>query len=172
MNNWKLVGTIIAAVLVVGFLMYKTKWNNKNITSEDNYSQDYLMYEQLEERKDQEQDHLLNQVVSQISANSENEIESCYRATENLREKILDKHLKASDLVKKKYLVPKGLNYDNKECDAPPKHILKLMDTETTQPHSKIENNPTFTNLPNFFGDNGLRPNTMPCPDSWKQRSD
>lgn len=163
MNSLKLVATVIVAVLVVAFLIYKTKWRTNNVTTDDVIGQESLDAGEGESYDD----HRLYGIADGIDANSENEIVSSYKATEGLRELLLNKHINASDLVKNEYLIPKGLDF-NKACERAKNvetgGLLKMMDTETSQPHGKINDKTTFTDMPNFFG---VQNNSIPGADSW-----
>jgi len=178
MNDWKLVATIIASVLVLGFILWRTKWKTSQSNLPTNES---VVHDKLVNRKHNgylpslgqqfDGDNNMNQakIIQKITEDSENEIISCLERTSDLRQKLLDKAIKASDLVKQSHLVPKGMDYSNPEAKAKPKHTLKLLDFETTLPTSKLGEQTNFTSLPNFFGNSDVHGEgeQMPTCEAW-----
>ena len=175
MDSLKLISILIFVSLIAGFLMYKTKWKDYNIDTQDYLPQHMASTNDL--ALDNQQNDYFDKISMDILSNTDNEIHSSYRDTENLRDMLLNNHLNASDLVKTSHLIPKDLNFTNlpgTSANLPTvnftksnkeQNILKIMDTNTTQSHSKISDKATFTNLPNFFGN--LRNNKANDTDNW-----
>ena len=161
---WKNVATILAVVLVVGFLLYRVNWDSdlKNTPTKEIIP--YTMLNSSITTKDIE---VAEKLADEISKKSDIEIKTSFVAIEDLRNQLLNNHIKASSLVKNSSLIPKNLvvtpkNDNHTEQNGGNKQhrqrILKIMDVATQMPHSKINEPTEFTGLPNFFAWGGGAP--------------
>lgn len=149
----KKVATILAVILVVGFLLYRINWDTgrKNAPTNEIVSPEILRTSFT--TRDLE---TIENVANEICEGSEIEIEHSFKVTEDLRNKLLNNHIKASSLVKYSSLIPKDLDYrkdDNgQQVGGNGGDVrLKMMEVDTQVPNSKINERTDFTDLPDFF---------------------
>lgn len=153
--------TVIILFAVIGFIIYKMSWKNNNIltagrsriidlqTPPMNINENQMMgYHQDEQT--------LNSIQEHISKQSELDVLQCYRDTSSLRMRLLNKQLRATDIIDSKHLLPKGIVIP-KEDDY--RYKQNTIDIERVAPEvSQIKqgsaniNYPTMiTNIPNYF---------------------
>ena len=152
--------TVIVLFAIVGFIVYKIGWKNNNILtagssnlvdlhSDKDYNHSYNYYNDNDNEG-------LNQIQDHISKQSDLDILQCYQNTSDLRMRLLNKQLRATDIIDSKHLLPKGI-YIPKEDDY--EYQQNNINIDRVNPDiSQIKqgsanvNYPTMiTNIPNYF---------------------
>jgi hypothetical protein len=142
---------IIGLVVALGFVLFQLKWKNNCMQSSGTLKPQYMT---IIERDEEQISHNAEKVSNDICAYTDKIINDSFIGVTDLRNQLLDKTIKASDVVKAEYLIPKGMKIPQHQHPAvgstkirgnvtSPKMIGKASDVK--------ESYKTITDLPNWF---------------------
>jgi hypothetical protein len=155
---------IILVMAIVGFIVYKIYWKNNNVpTGEESLDQF-----PAEEDDSPDYEQRLNSIQSEIERSCDLEIKKCYQETKGLRELLLNKRIKASDVIDERHLLPEGIKIPKENLR--PSNPVESDVSKTRQGACRVtEINRAITELPDYFGNSIARP-SVPTSDSWGKK--
>ena len=154
--------SIILFSAVVGFIIYRAYWKNNNIPTEGGALVSSIICQEAECPRYLER---VESIQSDIDKNSELQVLKCYQNTSDLREMLLDKKIKATDIIENKHLIPKGVKIP-KVNNHQTTNVDPNISRTDTRPVTINESSMPITGYPNFF-DNLIDRKAVPTSENW-----
>lgn len=154
LSSVRIVLIIIATIGLVVFLMSKFQWKSEFIKSTGTLKPQGTPYQYYDET---------DKTVDDISSYTDQLVNKSFEGVQDLRTKLLEQTIKASDVLNDEYIVPRGIR-----IPSPPKIEPSKIRADVTSP--KMLNRCTdinefhknITDLPNWFETDQIGPSGFP----------